>query len=255
MAARELFLLPGGILEVEKSIISYRLYFGCREKIPVLMALIKTDDGNILFDAGLDPDGLKDPERTWGIKAPHVVGFEKKQEIRSYLQQLKLTPSDIQYVVTSHLHWDHTGALRFFKDSTIVTQKSEYRFALYPDTFVASIYIREHFDHPLKYKLVEGDTQVVPGVHVIHTPGHTPGHQSLMVKLPKQGTVILAGDAIFMQENLEKDIPSSNAWSPPLAMDSMHRLKSLAQYEGGMLIPGHDPKLWEIFKCWPGSFK
>lgn len=255
MAVRELFLLPGGTLEVEKSIISYRLYFGIKERIPVVMAIVKTDDGNILFDAGLDPDGLTDPKRTWGIKAEHVVMFKKKEEIRSYLQELNLTTQDIKYVIISHLHWDHSGALRFFKDSTIIIQKSEYRFAFYPDSFVAPIYIREHFDHPLNYKLIEGDNQIVPGVHVIHTPGHTPGHQSLMLKLSRDGTIILSADAIFMKENIEKDIPSSNAWNPGLAMDSMHRLQSLAKWEEALLIPGHDPKLWNMVKSWPDSFK
>ncbi|MBA7681216.1 N-acyl homoserine lactonase [subsurface metagenome] len=255
MAVRELFLFPGGTLEVEKSLISYRLHFGIKERIPVVMALIKTDDGNILFDVGLDPDGLRDPQRTWGIKAEHVVCFERKEEIRSYLQQLNLTPKDIEYVIISHLHWDHCGALRFFKDSSIIIQKSEYRFAFYPDSFVAPIYIREHFDHPLDYKLIEGDAQIVPGVHVIHTPGHTPGHQSLMLKLPQEGTIILAADAIFMEENIEKDTPSSNAWSPDLAMNSMHRIQSLALWEGACLIPGHEPKLWARTKSWPESFK
>jgi N-acyl homoserine lactone hydrolase len=255
MAARELFLFPGGTLEIEKSMMLYRLYFGQKEEIPIVMALIKTDDGNILFDTGMDPEGLTDPQRAWGPMASSVIEFKEKDEIRHQLQQLNLAPGDIQYVVTSHLHWDHGGGLRFFKDSIIITQKSEYRFALYPDTFVARVYNRRHFDHPLKYKLVEGDTQIVPGVHVIHTPGHTPGHQSLMVKLPEKGTVILAGDAVFTQENIEKDIPSPNAWSPALAMDSMHRLRSLAQYGDGLIIPGHEPKLWKVFGHWPKSFK
>jgi N-acyl homoserine lactone hydrolase len=255
MAVRELYLFKGGTLEVEKSIISYRLHFGIKERIPVVMALIKTDNGNILFDAGLDPDGLTDPQQVWGIKAVHVVTFDKKNEIGSHLKNVNLSPENIRYVIISHLHWDHCGAIRFFKNSTIIIQKSEYRFAFYPDNFVAGIYIREHFDHPLNYKLIEGDAQIVPGVNVIHTPGHTPGHQSVMLKLPDEGTVILAADAIFMQENIENDIPSSNAWNAAIAMSSMHRLKSLASWEEGHLIPGHDPKLWDMVKSWPKSYK
>lgn len=252
MGAKALYLLPCGELELDKSIITYRVDMGKMVRIPVIAALIETDEGWILFDTGLNPLGLEEPVATWGERASKVVySFNAEDDIRNRLKDLGLTPNDIKIVVNSHLHWDHTGGNQFFKKSTFIVQKAEYRFAFYPDTFASGAYLKNHFDHPLKYELIEGDSVLVPGVSLVVTQGHTPGSQSMIVDLPKFGTVILTADAIYTKENIEKNIPAGNCWNPEQAMMSMARLINISKRENAKLFITHDPDAWDELKASP----
>lgn len=250
MAAKRLMLLPSGWLTVDRSIITYRRGMGTKVDIPVVSALIESDDGYILFDTGLDPDGVRDPEGTWGPKRSVVKSFTREDDIRVHLARIGLRPEHIRYVINSHFHWDHTGANRFFPGATFIVQKTEYRFAFHPDEFVAEVYLKRQFDHSLSYRLVEGSQEVVPGVSILTTYGHTPGHQSLMVTLPGTGTVVLSGDALYSPENLTGP-PPGNAWSPPQCIESIRRLATIARHSGGHLFITHDPAFWDDHKPFP----
>lgn len=253
MTVKKLFFLDGGSLTLDKSVFVYRTGEGTKIETPVTATLIETNEGYILFDTGLNPLGLDNPDEVWGNRAA-ISTFDKSYDIRSRLKELSIKPEDIAYVVNSHLHWDHTGGNQFFTDATFIVQKAEYRNALYPDSILAPGYISNHFDHPLNYQLIEGDRQIVEGVSVITTYGHTPGHQSLLVDLPRTGKVILAGDAIFTWENIERDVHAGNAWNPVMAMDSHYRLKHLAERDNAKLFLTHDPTFWEKTKKSPDFY-
>jgi N-acyl homoserine lactone hydrolase len=114
--------------------------------------------------------------------------------------------------------------------------------------------MEHHFDFPLDYHLLEGDGQIVEGVHVVTSPGHTPGHQSVLIYL--QGKpFIIAGDAIYTRENIERNIPPGNQWSLFYAMDSMAKLRNILDREKGRLVPGHEPDLWTMIKPFPHSYR
>jgi len=256
MSAKALYLFPCGELEVDKSVTTYRQDMGKIIRIPVIAALIKTDEGWVLFDTGLNPYGLEDPIGTWGERASKAVcSFRAEDDIRNRLKELGLTPKDIKFVVNSHLHWDHTGGNQFFTKSTFIVQKAEFRYAYYPDTFAASAYLKNHFDHPLKYELIEGDYVLVPGISLVVTPGHTPGSQAMIVDLPKFGTVILTADAIYSKENVDKNIPAGNCVDPVQAMLSMARLIHISRRENGKLFITHDPKAWADLKASPYCYE
>jgi len=255
MGAKKLFFFDGGYLSVDKSIFVYRTDMGSKIESPVTMALIDSDDGYILYDTGLHPFALEKPDEIWGDRAPVVTSFVKKNDVRNILASLDLRPEDISYVINSHLHWDHSGGNQFFTKSIFVVQKAEYRFALYPDNFLAQAYLKNHFDHPLNYNLIEGDKEIVDGVSVITSYGHTPGHQSLLIELPKTGKVILVGDAIYTAENIEKHVPAGNCWNPVLAMESHFKLKHLADKENARLFLTHDPNFWEHVKKLPAFYE
>jgi len=245
MAVKKMYFLPCGTLTVNQSIMTYRRGYDKYVDIPVISVLIDTDDGYVLYDTGIDPAGLTDPENTWGEKAKAIKTMTAEHDIRNQLAVLGLKPSDIRYVVNSHFHYDHTGGNRFFTESTIIVQKAEYRFGLYPDHVVSEVYLQHQFNHPLKYKLIEGDTEVVEGVYITASYGHSPGHQSLIVEMPKSGTAVLVGDAMYCKDNFEKNIPPGNAWNMPMMVESINRLVHIAKRSEGKLYITHDPIFWD----------
>jgi N-acyl homoserine lactone hydrolase len=245
MGARHLYILPSGYLSVDKSILTAGRDMGIKVQVPCYSALVRTDDGDILIDTGLNPQGLTEPDKAWGPRAKLIKpSITAEDDVRNRLAQLGIRPQDLRCVVITHLHWDHTGALRFFTDVPILVQKAEYRFAFYPDRYLSSPYMRNHFDHPLHYELIEGDQEIVPGVAMVLAAGHTPGQAAVIVNLAETGTVILASDAVYVRENIDQGVPPGNCWSPPHAIESIHRLALWEKMAGGLLIPGHDPVVW-----------
>lgn len=255
MGARQLFILPNGYLSLDKSILTAGRGMGTKVRVPCYSALVRTDDGDILVDAGLNPEGLSEPEKAWGPRAKLIQpSITAEDDVRYRLSQLGIQPRDLRCVVITHMHWDHTGALRFFTEIPIVVQKAEYRFAFYPDHYLSGSYMRNHFDHPLRYELVEGDQEIVSGVAMLLAPGHTPGQAAVMVDLPETGTVILASDAVYVRENMDQDVPPGNCWSAAHAIDSIHRLALLEKTMAATLIPGHDPDVWTTLRKAPDYY-
>ena len=124
-------------------------------------------------------------------------------------------------------------------------QQDEYSYAHYPAGFLATYYYKKNFDLPgQRWRLLDGDAEIVPGVTVLRSDGHTPGHQSLLVELPESGPVILAGDCCYWQESIDKEIPPGVVWDPTRAMHSIKRLKTIARLTHGRVFPSHDPAFW-----------
>lgn len=256
MGVKGLFLLPGGEIEIDKSVTTYRVDMGRKIRIPVIMALVDTTEGYILYDTGLDPKGLNDPVGLWGEHiASMIAKFHPEDDIVERLAELGLAPKDIRFVINSHLHYDHTGGNQFFTESEFIVQNAEFRYAKYPDRFASGAYLKKQFDLPLKYRLIEGDIELFPGVSLVLTPGHTPGNQSLVISLPESGTVVVTGDAIYCKENIEKMIPPGNCVNPVEAMNSMSRLIQIAKREKGRLFINHDPEVWKTYRPLPFCYR
>ena len=119
-----------------------------------------------------------------------------------------LTPKDISLVINTHLHADHCGNNRLFKNARFVVQELELKYAHNPDRFLKGGYIKELFDGS-EFTTVSGDHEVVPGVSTILTAGHTPGHQSVLVDATDTSLgkkYIYCGDEAPLEENLQKSI-------------------------------------------------
>jgi N-acyl homoserine lactone hydrolase len=245
MAVDSLTIFPNGYLTLDRSILIAGTDMGVKIRVPVYSVLLMHEEGPILIDTGLHPGALNDPEGVWGPRA-RLIRPEMTEEdvVTSRLRALNIEPDTVRMVILTHMHWDHTGGLTYFRHCPIVVQKAEHRFAFAPDSFVAGQYMRNHFDLPLTYEQIEGDRILLPGVSAVKTAGHSPGHQSVLVQLKSGARYIITGDAISTIENVRLKLPGSNVWSAHLAAESISRLEHLAQLLGASLLPSHDDSVW-----------
>ena len=222
------------------------------DSIPVPAYLVQTDEGaNILIDSGFPESFVESSIRLPGGREVKVAadGFIVKR-----LNSLGLLPEDIDTVVCTHLDADHAGGHAAFENAEFVVQRNHYEHALRSEhpRFAA---LRAEWDRPsLYYRFVKGDTELVPGVELIESSGHVPGHQAVLVRLPETGNVLLAIDAIPHSSMLNAD----TRLVMPIDMDekdtrrSTKKLTELAQRENVKLIVfGHDSGQWKTLRHAP----
>ena len=183
MAVHELCFLPNGVLSLPRSRVIYGDTSDERLLTPVYSVLLRTDDGDILYDTGIDPDAAYDPKALEGITR-NLHSFTEEDDIRNRLRDVGTTEDQVRTVIMSHFHYDHVGGLRYFRNAKVYVQNNEYRAGMHPDMGMDRVLRKQYFDHPLDFETVMGDTEIVPGVWALSTFGHTPGHQSLLVELP-----------------------------------------------------------------------
>jgi N-acyl homoserine lactone hydrolase len=169
-----------------------------------------------------------------------------------HLAALALAPTDIETVICTHFDVDHAGYHDCFAHCEFVVQREHYEFARkgHPRFEPA----RHHWDRPtLRYTLLDGDTDLLPGFSLLETSGHAPGHQSVLVRLPNTGAVLLAIDAVVMERLFT---PERRAW--PTDYDeakliaSTRKLIGIAEKEKASLVVfGHDGKQWQALKKAP----
>ncbi|MGE3177899.1 MAG: N-acyl homoserine lactonase family protein [Vicinamibacterales bacterium] len=169
--------------------------------------LIKTGQGYVLWETGA-PDGLVAKPATPG-SAPLVLS--RTQTLMAQLEALGVKPADIKYMAVSHTHGDHAGNVDTLPGVPLLIQKAEVDAAFVegrPSPFAAS--------HPMEK--IEGERDVFGdgALRLVPTPGHTPGHQSLVVRLPKTGTLVLSGDAVQIGEQLERFKAAPDKYDPRL---------------------------------------
>jgi len=246
-----------GTLMSDQSMLTYRQGVGKPVEIPVTGGLIEMADGeHILFDTGMLPQDLETGtgpslERFRSM----IVRYRPEDDIRQRLAQLGRTVQDVRIVVNSHFHWDHSGGNRLFPHARFIAQASEHRFACCPDPFVARPYEASYFQCDIPYELIEGDAVIKPGVATVTTPGHTPGHQSLLVRLPSGRSLIFTGDAMLCPANLNPALPPGNAHRTDDAVASITRLRMLAEFLGGDLVICHDPEFWSRWQPAPFRYR
>lgn len=206
--------------------------------------LVKHGDDYLLWDTG------------HAMTAPNVA---PKVSLVDLLAKLDLKPDQIKYVGISHYHADHTGQVASFPKSTLLIGQKEWEAISSPKPAEGVNF--KPFEHWLKGegkvealatdKDVFGDGSVI----VLRTPGHTPGHQSLLVKLPQTGAVILSGDAVHFHENLDSDgVPWFN-FDRAQTVASIERIKKIASNLKGMVIIQHDARDVGKLPAFPASAK
>ena len=195
--------------------------------------LIKHAKGWFLWDTGIAdavaamPNGLTPAD-------PKAVTWRRPKTLAAQLEQLGLKPDDVKTMAVSHTHPDHTGNVELFPQAMLYVQKAEY------DWPGANNEPRFKPSHPVE--LLAGDKDVFGdgSVTILSTPGHTPGHQSLLVKLPKTGAVVLSGDAVHFKDNWDnRRVPGMNVNKDQTAA-SMQKIADTLGKEKGQLWINHD---------------
>jgi N-acyl homoserine lactone hydrolase len=188
--------------------------------------------GYILWDTGITdrlaalPQGQPVPplRQTW----------YRKQTLIEALTAIGVKPSDINYVAVSHLHPDHVGNVDEFPQATLVMQRVEWE--------AAKALPQKLFNPDRKTELLEGDKDLFGdgSLTILSTPGHTAGHQSLLVHLSRTGYVLLTGDAAHFQANFDNRlVPGFNA-DREKSIASMDKLARVAADKHAQIWINHD---------------
>ncbi|WP_184708671.1 N-acyl homoserine lactonase AttM [Rhizobium lusitanum] len=235
---------------------------GADYEIPVPWFLLTHPKGNVIIDGGLAVEGLADPRVYWGDGVDSYQPFmTEEQGCVVQLARLGLSPDDVRFVVLSHLHSDHTGAIGRFPNATHIVQRREYEYAFAPDWFAAGAYVRRDFDRPgLKWQFLEGS--VTDGydlyddgtLRMIFTPGHSVGHQSFLLRLPKSGAILLTVDAAYTLDHWNERALPGFLTSTVETVRSVQKLRVLAEQSGAMIVTGHDPEAWPQFRHAPAYY-
>ena len=203
-------------------------------QIPIVCALVQTEDGkNILIDSGL-------PE----IIPEEASDFENGQDVLEQLASIGLTQDDIDTVISTHYDIDHAGRHAAFTKAQYVVQRVHHEDAASNPRFAA---LRPQWDQPMeRIRLVDGDTELLPGLTLIETSGHVPGHQSVLVRLPTTGPVLLTIDAVPFAAGFTRDAPDDGHNPDPEATRvSTFKLLDLVEREQiSLVIFGHDQAQW-----------
>jgi N-acyl homoserine lactone hydrolase len=248
-AVIRLFALCSGHIELDRASMLDDLPAGQPWTVPVPSFLVVHPRGRLLFDTGihvrarLDPLGRLGPERARRL----IMRSTEGEDVVAQLALLGLGPDDVGYVANSHLHFDHCGGNEFFPRATFLVQKAEMEAARRPGFAPGYSPSPIDFDHPLDYRLVDGDHDVFGDGRVILFPtfGHTPGHQSLRVRTGKGADFVCAADACYVRENMDRDVLPRILWSGPIMRESLAALRRLRDQAGVTVFFGHDPEQWQ----------
>ncbi|PDQ18614.1 MBL fold metallo-hydrolase [Mesorhizobium sanjuanii] len=227
---------------------------------PIPWYLIVHPKGNIVIDGGTAVEAARDPVGWWGDTTKKYYPIMDPEEgCVNQLGKIGMKPDDIKFVLHSHLHLDHSGACGNFPKARHLVQRREIAWAFAADWFMQGGYIKKDLTKDgISWDVMEGEDQYdVFGdgsVQTFLSPGHTPGHQSIMVRLPNTGSILLAIDAAYTMDHWEEKCLPGALTSAQEAAASVRRLRRIAEKENAIVVPGHDMETWKKFKKAPAEY-
>lgn len=220
---------------------------------PILAYLIETANGRILYDVGCDYSKICNPtlkhryyeNESFPFGPPEMT---EEQCVPNRLARLGLKPEDVDVVFVGHLHFDHGGGLCDMQHAEIHVHQHELAAA---NALADDAYFKDDFTGDYRWSTRDGEYDLVTGVSAIESPGHTEGHMSMLIELPKGAPIILAGDAADLQENIDDEVAPGLCWHDreDMAIASICKLKNIAKQTGAQLWPNHDIEFYR--RCHP----
>jgi N-acyl homoserine lactone hydrolase len=210
--------------------------------------LLHHTQGWLLWDTGI-PDAIAAMPDGQAPDDPRAIYWRRPKTLASQLESVGVKPPEIKYLAISHTHPDHIGNVELFPQAMLLVQKAEYE---WPNPLGVGRFKPEH-----PVTKLEGDYDVFGdgSVTIIATPGHTPGHQSLLVKLPKTGAVLLSGDAVHFKDNWDnRRVPSINT-DKDKTLASMQRMAEVLAKEKAQLWINHDKAQTDTLKHAPEFYE
>ena len=229
--------------------------------VPVPAFLIRHPKaGPILVDTGLHPSVASDPRHNLGRLAARYYELEQGRDVPAQLRAKDLSPGEIEYVILTHLHLDHASAISEFPQSTFVLSAQEWEAATTARPPILAGYRPQHYDHAFDYSTVDFDADFISSygpfgrtfdlfgdgsVRLAFTPGHTLGHLSVILRLPRRDFVIGA-DVSYSWRQLQG---GPEPWRVADRHSWQRSRKELWAYHEAypyaIVLPGHDQALWE----------
>lgn len=222
--------------------------------LPVTCFLLEHPYGNVLWDTGMNPRVRVDPLGHWGGVAKRLLipMMGEGESIVERLEFVGLSADDVDIVLNSHLHNDHSGMNYHFTNARVLVRRAEYDFALSKMDTPSSGFIRADFqaEDETENRAVEliayedeydlfGDGSVC----LVSTIGHTPGHQCMMITFPSGRCFVLSGDAAYDPEQICSCTASGISWDQDAMIRSLERLRDL-QDSGAEVLVAHDRARW-----------
>jgi N-acyl homoserine lactone hydrolase len=231
---------------------------------PVTWFLLTHPRGHVIVDGGNAAEVAVDAKKHWGaITEMSSVEMKPEEAVVPTLERLGVDLARVRWIVQSHLHLDHTGAVAAidrFPNAQVLATREEYEWAQAPDTFTALGYIKADYQKPgIDWVLLEDadDGWDLFGDGVLRcwrTPGHSPGHQSFEVTLPSGRAFLLAVDAANTLEHLEEKALPGFLISAVDTTRSVRKLRRLAWRADAVVVAGHDPEQWPTLKHAPDYY-
>lgn len=226
-----------GRLRASKSFLLQSAPAGEKLWFPSTVYYVTNGDQHVLVDTGYD-----DPEVVAPTQPPFE--FDTHHTFRELLEEHAVPPSEFDTVFVSHLHWDHSGNVDLFDDEPadvyVPRESARYAYAPLEIHHRAFLTPKAGYDPPwlrTDFRFVDGDETIAPGLRAVHTPGHSPGHTSLLVD-SGDTTYALAIDVAPLAENI-----GESELNPPGTMDVFAWWESAKRLREGsdVVIPSHDP--------------
>lgn len=248
----EMYPFTCGSYVIDRGILD-NVSWGTPYEHPIPMFAFRHPKGVVLFDTGHNHRGLADPRGWYGKSMDGFLDIRITEDdcMPRQLRKVGIDPSEVTHVILSHLHIDHAGEMTSFPDALFVVRAAELPFAWWPTPNQRGSYILNDLKDTREYRYLElpdeldfdvfGDGSLV----CVHTPGHTPGHQSLVVRLPDYGRpLVVCGDACYGEANLRGTLPNSGVLVD--VRQWWHSIQKLRWLEnlGCELWFGHDMENW-----------
>ncbi len=230
--------LQTAVCESPKAALTHLTDFDQNIMVPYPVFVLERENEKIIVDTSFES-----VERSIEVAGEEPI-VREDQNIEVLLEQIGLDPAEVRIGVNTHLHYDHCGRNHLFPNAKFYVQRDELRYAFVPNPGEEAVYFSPIIGEKpsfwgTAFQIIDGDMAIADGVSLIKVPGHTAGSQAVLIDT-QEGIYCIAGDAAYLNENIEKGIPNGLHTSIDDWYRSVHRIKQLSDY----ILLSHEPTIF-----------